>query len=383
MPKLNTDLLSRGGRNRLLVLAGVMGFLMYGMGFCIPLLKHDLGISRAVASLHGIFFAIAIIGISFVIPRLIAKYSPREVMRAGWILSIISLLAYCIGRSLWITVPAMGLAGIGATLFNNTNAVTLGQSGGMSTQIMLRQTGISTLSGAVAPSIISILIQRGISWQVTFGTLTLIGGAIALTILPPMPNRSPASKPKGEKHWDRSLYILLFLAFSAACLESAAASWALDLMISRNVTLAVATLLVTVFSYGIGTSRLFLSVTRNISVYKMWGGASSLAFVGLVIIITADSSSLTFAGLILTSVGIGPLTALGLARAVLSPKGADEGLVANVVGAGLSIGLAPWVMGIASDSYGFSIAYLFPLAMLFVAGYFFLESFKGVKSKIT
>lgn len=383
MPKLNPEVLSRGGRNRLLVLAGVMGFLMYGMGFCVPLLKHDLGISRAVASLHGIFFAIAIIGISFVIPRLIARYSPREVMLAGWIITIISLMAYSIGRSLWITVPAMGLAGIGATLFNNTNAVTLGQSSGMSTQIMLRQGGISTLSGAVAPSIISALIQNGISWQVTLGTLTLIGGAVALTILPQMPNRTPAAKPKGERHWDKSLLILLILAFSAACLESATAAWALDLMISRNVTLVLATLLVTVFSYGIGTSRLFLSFTRNIGLYKMWGGAATLAFIGLVIIIATDSSSVTFVGLILASIGIGPLTSIGLVRAVLSPKGADEGLVANVVGAGLSIGLAPWVMGIASDSYGFSIAYIFPLVMLFVASYFFLASFTGDKSKIT
>ncbi|MBC7463715.1 MAG: MFS transporter [Actinobacteria bacterium] len=383
MPKLDSEVLSPGGRTRLLILAGVMGFLMYGMGFCIPLLKHDLGISRAVASLHSIFFAISIIGISFVIPRLIAKHSPREVMRAGWAITFVSLMAYSISRSLWITIPAMALAGIGATLFNNTNAVTLGQSSGMSTQIMLRQTGVSTLSGAVAPSIISILIQRGIPWQVTLGTLSVIGCLIALTILPPMPNRSPGLKAKGERHWDKSLLILVAFGFSAACLESGAGSWALDLMISRNVELALATLLVTAFSYGVGTSRLFLSFTKNISMNRMWGGSSTLAFVGLIIIIVTESSALTLAGLIMVALGVGPLTSIGLARAVVSPKGADEGLVANVVGAGLSIGIAPWVMGIVSDGYGFSIAYMFPVVMLFVATYFYFASFRSDKSSTT
>jgi predicted MFS family arabinose efflux permease len=377
------EVLSRSGRIRLLILAGVMGFLMYGMGFCIPLLKHDLGISRAVASLHNIFFAISIIGISFVIPRLIAKHSPREVMRAGWAITFVSLMAYCLSRSLWITIPAMALAGIGATLFNNTNAVTLGASGGMSTQIMMRQTGVSTLSGAVAPSIISILIQSGIPRQATLGSLAFIGCVTALTILPAMPNRSPSIKKKGEKHWDKSLYILLFLGFSAASLEGGAASWALDLMISRNVELALATLLVTAFSYGIGTSRMILSFTHNISMNQIWAGAASMASVGFVLIIVTDSSALTLMGLIIVALGIGPLTAIALARSVVSPKGADEGLVANVVGAGLSIGIAPWVMGIVSDSYGFSIAYMFPLVMLGVATFFYLASFRSVKSSTT
>lgn len=383
MSKKYPEALSRGGRNRLLVLAGIMGFLMYGMGFCIPLLKHDLGISRAVASLHSIFFAIAIIGISFVIPKLIAKHSPREVMLLGWTLTFISLIAYSLGRSLWITVPSMALAGAGATLFNNTNAVTLGQSSGMSTKIMMRQTGIATLSGAVAPSIISILLQAGISWQITLGTLSVIGCSIALTILPPMPNRSPAPKAKGERHWDKPLVILLLLGFCAATLEGAAASWALDLMISRNVELAIATLLITAFSYGIGTSRLFLSFTKNVSLHQMWAGASSIAFVGLIIIIITDSAALTLLGLILTALGVGPLGAIGLTRAVVSPKGADEGLVANVVGVGLSIGIAPWVMGIVSDSYGFSVAYMFPLVVLFVAAFFYLATYRGDRSKTT
>ena len=68
---------------------------------------------------------------------------------------------------------------------------------------------------------------------------------------------------------------------------------------------------------------------------------------------------------------------------MLSPKGADEGLVANVVGAGLSIGIAPWVMGIVSERHGFSVAYMFPLVMLFVTTYFYLASFKSDKSKTT
>ncbi|MCX6429610.1 MAG: hypothetical protein NTX12_01295, partial [Actinobacteria bacterium] len=128
-------------RRTLLALAGAMGFTMYGLGFCVPLLKHDLGISRATASLHNLGFALMITLTSFWLPSLITRYSPRKVMLSGWIVAIASLLAFTIGRSLWITVPAMSIAGLGATLFNNTNAVSIGQSSGMSIQVMLRQTG--------------------------------------------------------------------------------------------------------------------------------------------------------------------------------------------------------------------------------------------------
>lgn len=359
--------LSKGGRTRLLTLTGAMGFLMYGMGYSVPLLKLDMGISRSVAAIHNIGFAVTITLTSFVVPKLILRYSPRLVMSAGWVITSLSLLAFSIGQTLWITVPAMSMAGIGATLFNNTNAATLGHASDMSMKVMLRLAGVATASGAVAPSVIGTLIRLGISWRITLGLCALLIGVIAVRILPPVPDRPSVAKREGERHWDRSLLVLVAFGFSANFMETASGAWALDLLISRDVAVRSAVLLVALFSYGIAISRLGFSFTSRVSANKVWAISFTLALVGLITIIAFHSSSLTVLGLLIAALGIGPIGALALMRAALSRKGADAGIAANVIGAGPAIGFGPWIMGWVSDGAGFSWAYCIPVVMLFIA----------------
>lgn len=349
-----------------MTLAGAMGFLMYGMGYCVPLLKLDMGISRSVAAIHNIGFAIAITLISFVVPKLIHRYSPRLVMSMGWIITIAGLIAFVLGSSLWITVPAMSLAGIGATLFNNTNAATLGHASGMSMRVMLRQAGVATASGAVAPSIIGTLIRFGISWRVTLGVVAVLLGVVAIKILPQVPKRPSFQRRDGERHWDRSLLVMIGFGFSANFMEVATGSWALDLLISREVTVGTAVLLVTLFSYGIALSRLGFSFTSRFDANLVWAVSFIFTLMGLLCIIFFHGSNMTLFGLIIAALGIGPFGALALMRAALSDKGADAGIAANVIGAGPALGFGPWIMGWASDKSGFSWAYCIPVVMLFI-----------------
>lgn len=360
------EVLSKDGRTRLMALAGAMGFLMYGLGYSVPLLKRDMGISRALASAHNIGFAITITLISFAVPKLIQRYSPRLVMSAGWTITTVGLLAFVLGKSLWITVPAMSLAGIGATLFNNANAATLGHASDMSMKVMLRLAGVATASGAVAPTIIGALIRLGISWRVTLGVCALLVGVMAVKMVPQIPDRPRVAVKDGERHWDRSLLIMVLFGFSANFMETASGAWALDLLISREVAVGTAVLLVTLFSYGIAISRLGFSFTSRISPNKVWAFSFVFTLLGLLIVIVFQSPSVTVIGLLVAALGIGPIGALALMRAALSRKGADAGIAANVIGAGPAIGFGPWLMGWASDRSGFSWAYCIPLVMLFI-----------------
>ncbi len=364
-----------------MTLASAMGFLMYGMGYSVPLLKRDMGISRSLASAHNIGFAATITVISFVVPKLIQRYSPRLVMSAGWIITTVGLISFAAGKSLWITVPAMSLAGAGATLFNNANAATLGHASGMSMKVMLRLAGVATASGALAPSIIGTLIRFGISWRVTLGLCALLVGVIAVKIVPHVPDRPPVAKKDGERHWDRSLLIMVLFGFSANFMESAAGAWALDLLISRDVAVGSAVLLVALFSYGIAISRLGFSFTSRVSAHRVWAFSFTFAFIGLLTVIVFQSSSVTVIGLLVAALGIGPIGALALMRAALTHKGADAGIAANVIGAGPAIGLGPWVMGWASDRSGFSWAYCIPLVMLFITTVLFLVTTPAMEKK--
>lgn len=367
-----------------MTLAGAMGFVMYGMGYSVPLLKRDMGISRSLASIHNIGFAITITLVSFLVPKLIQRHSPRLVMKAGWILTMVGLISFAMGKSLWITVPAMSLAGVGATLFNNTNAATLGHASGMSMKVMLRQAGVATASGAVAPSIIGVLIRFGVSWRFTLGLFALVLGVIAVKILPQIPARPAVERRDGERHWDRSLLIMVGFGFSANFMEVATGSWALDLLISRDVAVGGAVLLVTLFSYGIAISRLGFSFTSRFNASSVWTVSFVFAFVGLLIIIFFHSASMTVLGLIIAALGIGPFGPLALMRGALSNKGADAGIAANVIGVGPALGFGPWIMGWASDRSGFSWAYSIPVAMLFISTAFYLMTTpsRGRKVKV-
>ena len=364
-----------------MTLASAMGFLMYGMGYSVPLLKRDMGISRSLASAHNIGFAATITVISFVVPKLIQRYSPRLVMGAGWMITTVGLISFAVGKSLWITVPAMSLAGAGATLFNNANAATLGHASGMSMKVMLRLAGVATASGALAPSIIGTLIRFGISWRVTLGLCALLVGVIAVKIVPHVPDRPPVARKDGERHWDRSLLIMVLFGFSANFMESAVGAWALDLLISRDVAVGSAVLLVALFSYGIAISRLGFSFTSRVSAHRVWAFSFTSAFIGLLTVILFQSSSVTVIGLLVAALGIGPIGALALMRAALTHKGADAGIAANVIGAGPAIGLGPWVMGWASDRSGFSWAYCIPLVMLFITTALFLVTTPTTEKK--
>ena len=77
--------------NRLITVHGMMGFIQYAIGFSVPLIKRDLEISRVLASLHNIGWALAVITLSILIPRHIHKYPPHRLLRFGWILTIIGI----------------------------------------------------------------------------------------------------------------------------------------------------------------------------------------------------------------------------------------------------------------------------------------------------
>lgn len=354
-----------------MILAGTMGFLMYGMAYSVPLLKRDMEITRALASLHQIGFAITITAASFYAPKLLYRFSPRKIMTLAWILTSLSVLVFALGQSLWVTVPAMCFTGIGSTLFNNVNAATLGAASGNSMQVMLRQSGIGTSCGAIAPTIIGTLIGVGIHWRVTLGVFAVLCGFLAIKLMPAIPERSIKRPVPGERHWDLSLIILVVFSLSANILEIAVGSWALDLLISRGIVVSAAVILAAFFSYGIAVSRLGFSFSSKVTIKTVLVISFVLSLMGLTLIIAAHSSSVTMVGLLVASLGIGPLSGLALTLCAASSKGADTGIAANGMGVGFAIGIGPWIMGFVSDRSGFSTAYSFPVLMLMLMMVFF------------
>jgi predicted MFS family arabinose efflux permease len=349
-----------------------MGFLMYGLGYSVPLVRRDLGVSRALASIHQLSFAALLIISSLYLARIISRYNPTSVMRSGWIVVMVGTAFYTWGPNIWVTVPGYSFCAIGATLVNNTNVATLGQAEGSSLRIMLRTTGIATGVGAFAPTIIGALVGRGVSWRLTMVVFTMVIGAVSCWLVPRVPDRSPIA-PKGVKSFDREFRLLILMGFAANFLEIGAGAWALDLLISRNIKNAAALVLATIFSFGIAVSRLGFSMRVHLGEKKIWFISTCVTAAGLALIIATHDGGLTVVGLVITSIGVGPIGAIALAMASDTKRGSDIGISANVTGAGAAIGIGPWLIGLASDQYGFAIAYTITALMLGVATVYFVS----------
>ena len=94
-------------------------------------------------------------------------------------------------------------------------------------------------------------------------------------------------------------------------------------------------------------------------------------------IVITRSGPATVIGLVVAAIGIGPLGAIAVALAADNPHGADVGVSANVIGAAIAIGVGPWIVGVISDSLGFSYAYSMTFGILLVATMLFVATKKG------
>jgi predicted MFS family arabinose efflux permease len=347
-----------------------MGFILYGLGYSVPLMKRDLGISRATASLHQTAFAVMLIVSSLFLNRFISRFSATFAMKTGWLIVVLGIGLYTWGQSIWITVPSYGLAAFGATLFNNTNAASLGQVPGNSLKLMFRTTGISTGLGAFAPMVIAILVAKGISWRLVLFLIALIVGLISYYCVPEVSHRSPA--PRANGRISKDFILIIFFGFAANFLEVAVGAWALDLLIQRDYAKSIALVLATFFSFGISFSRLGFSFRVRYGQMRIWIFSSVLTFTGLFFIIFSTSGLLTFIGLTIASLGIGPVSAIALAYASDSPDGAYHGIAANASGAAVALGVGPGIIGYVSDRFSFSIAYGISAIMLVFATVVFL-----------
>lgn len=364
--------------NRLITVHGMMGFIQYAIGFSVPLLKRDFEISRVLASMHNIGWAIAVITLSIVIPRHIHKFSPHHLLRLGWLLIVIGIYGFCLGQTLWITVPSFTLAAVGATIFNNTNSATLGAHSGTAVKMMLRTTGIGGFFGAISPTVIGVFTRNGIQWRYTIMVATFILAVIAFKLIPQIAKREVNLDQKQKIHWDKSFLILVFFGFLTIWLEVGLTSWSLDLLIDRGMVVRNAVLIVTSVGYFISVSRIFFSFLAHISITFMWSFSMLLMLAGLIIIVASNSPVLSLVGLLIAGFGVGPLGGIALARSAASEQGADVGVASFAIGMGPALGLAPWVMGGMSEKLGFSLAYSFIILILIVASAVYVYVEKNV-----
>jgi MFS family permease len=357
--------------HRLVTLNAMSSYLMGSIGFSIQLIKPDFELTRVVASWHNIGWACALVFISLILLGHGHRRPAHQTIRFGWALMILGSLAYCLSPNIYFSVPAMILAVTGMVIAGNTTLAILGAHSKTAMKNMFRSTGIGLFMASVSPTVIGLTTQIEIPWRATVATTAIVVGLVALKMVPELDARPEPGHQESKIIWDKTMVAIIIFAFLTITMEIALSAWAIDLLNERGSQVKASVLMATVAPYFIALSRIYLSTKNKYNLRRIWRFSFVAIASGVLLVIFANSPTLTLAGLIIAAAGIGPCASIAIANASSTAQGSDRGIAAFVIGMGISNGTSPWIMGFVSENFGFAAAYGVVLLALLASTYFF------------
>ena len=363
--------LSRQLVHRLVTLNAMSSYLMGSIGFSIQLIKPDFELTRVVASWHNIGWACALVFISLILLGHGHRRPAHQTIRFGWVLMILGSLAYCLSPNIFFSVPAVILTASGSVVAGNTATAILGAHSKTAMKNMFRSTGVGLFMASVSPTVIGITTQVEIPWRITVASTAVLIGLVALRIVPELEARPVPALQESKIVWNNTMIAILIFAFLTITMEVSLSAWAVDLLTERGSQVKTSVLFATVAPYFVALTRIYLSTKDEHNLHRIWRFSFVAIASGVLLVIFANSPTLTLAGLIIAAAGIGPCASIAIANASSTAQGSDRGIAAFVIGMGISNGTSPWIMGFVSENFGFAAAYGVVLLALLASTYFF------------
>jgi MFS family permease len=343
--------------HRLVTLNAMSSYLMGSIGFSIQLIKPDFELTRVVASWHNIGWACALVFISLILLGHGHRRPAHQTIRFGWVLMILGSLAYCLSPNIFFSVPAVILTASGSVVAGNTATAILGAHSKTAMKNMFRSTGVGLFMASVSPTVIGVTTQVEIPWRITVASTAVLIGLVALKIVPELEARPAPALQESKIVWNNTMIAILIFAFLTITMEVSLSAWAVDLLTERGSEVKTSVLFATIAPYFVALSRIYLSTKDEFNLNRIWRFSFVAIASGVLLVIFANSPTLTLAGLIIAAAGIGPCASIAIANASSTAQGSDRGIAAFVIGMGISNGASPWIMGFVSENFGFAAAY--------------------------
>lgn len=343
--------------HRLVTLNAMSSYLLGSIGFSIQLIKRDFDLTRVIASWHNIGWAAALVFISLILLGHGHRRPAHQTIRFGWALMILGSIAYCLSPNIFFSVPAVVLTASGSVIAGNTTTAILGAHSKTAMKNMFRSTGVGLFMASVSPTVIGLTTQVEVPWRVTVASTAVLIGLVALKIVPALEARPEPEHADSKIVWNNTMIAILIFAFLTITMEVSLSAWAVDLLTERGSEVKSAVLFATVAPYFVALTRIYLSTKNEFNLKRIWGFSFVSISSGVLLVIFANSPTLTLAGLIIAAAGIGPSASIAIAKASSTAQGTDRGIAAFVIGMGISNGTSPWIMGFVSENFGFAAAY--------------------------
>ncbi len=350
----------------------VWGWFLYAFNPAVPLIGDDLGVTNAVAGLHGTGMALGTVAAGLVSARVVAWRGRRAAVWVGTVVVVVGVLLVVASGVIVGTLLGSVVAGAGGTLLVNVaNAALSDKHGRASGAAITEANGLGALVGAAAPFALGLLVGAGAGWQpALLAVIALL--AVVSVVMPTLP---APTRPAGATRSDRSLPGRYWWAWSVLVLliavEFSYSVWATTLVADRtgaSTGTATTTLTVLIMCLGIGRvlgARLALRIRPGVLLMA----AIVVTAGGWAVLWTATSLSVAVVAMAISGFGMAFHFPLGVSRSLEAAGGRTDLASGRIaLGGGLAIGLAPFVLGAVTDVVGVHGAFLLVPALLGAAG---------------
>lgn len=350
-------------------------WFLYAFGATQALLRDEQGTTRSVAALHGTTLAIGGLIGALLTARAVARWGRGVVMRVSAIAAVASVLVYTAPGA----PPAVSMAGAALASFTGTfllitvNAFLLDYQGAAGPSALTEANALASLAGLLGPLAVGIGAATVLGWrwgiwivviallavEVWRGRNVSIFGTKGLA-------RHEAEGGRFGAHVYWSLAVIMFFLGAEFCLTF----WGADLLRERcGFGPAAAAASLATVTGGMLVGRLLgARLAQRMSTERVLRDSTILALLAFALAWGFTLWPVVLLGLFLTGIGIGVDWPLGVARVVRASGGmTDRASAAASIAGSIAIAIAPFLLGVLSDTIGFHLAFLLVPAFLAAA----------------
>jgi MFS family permease len=348
-------------------------FMLYGIGYVVPLLRRDLDINDATAGLHASGIAIGTIIAGLSADRVSRRIGISVVAALATVLVAASSLIIALAPNVTLTLAGTTLMGIGGgTILAWVNHSLSALGGHRARVAVARANLIGLLAGLASPLAIAAVESVGAN-----GRLALILPVPIVAIVELIQRRrgirveavvelatAPATEGDGRPthrrlpaaYWRTWLVMVLGIS-----LEFGVVFWGASLIgLNTAASTSEATTAAAAFLVGMLAARLALSagIGTRASRLRLLPGALTAVIVGALIAWQADSVAIAALGLFICGIGVGPLYPVTVAFALsLVPDNANAGAVRATLGTGVALTSVPFLLAVTAEQIGLVAAW--------------------------
>jgi len=338
------------------------GYLLYGFGYIVPLLRRDLGLSESIAGLHASAIALGIILSGVVGERLVRRLGADTIARAAVLGIGAASLVVAVAPHPAVTLGAAMAFGFCAGAVLSWVNQRLSALGGHAAGVALARANLSALvASLIAPLAIAALDDLGVGGRLgllvplpLIALVELVNWRRTIDAEPP-PDARAAMDPSLHRlpgaYW--RAWVVLVLVVS---IEFAVVFWASSLIVIRTgVGTSEATAAAAAFILGMVLARAAVAtgLGRRVSRTGLMTFALALVVVGIAGAWQATTVAFAAGSLLVAGLGVGPLYPIGVAFSLSLVRSAPDAAAARTtLASGVAILSAPFVLAVVAERVG-------------------------------